>query len=141
TLAKRIPLPEEMLYLAGLTRVRYVFFYPETKDIVLAGPAEAWAADLSGRMRGIESGRPMVELQDLVVALRAFAPDVKKPPLIMCTIDPTKEGQAQVQQFLHSLHSQATPGQTQMIVDGLRTSMGMQDIHVGGVAANTHFAQ
>src|SRR5262249_35561088 len=44
---------EEMQVLAGLTRVRYVFFYPETKDIVLAGPAEGWAADATGRACGI----------------------------------------------------------------------------------------
>ena len=37
-----------MQFLAGLTRVRYVFYYPETKDIVLAGPAEGWAADAAG---------------------------------------------------------------------------------------------
>ena len=30
---------DEMRYLAGLLRVEYVFFYPETKDIVVAGPA------------------------------------------------------------------------------------------------------
>ena len=33
---------ETMLQLAGLTRIQYVFYYPETKDIVLAGPAEGW---------------------------------------------------------------------------------------------------
>src|SRR5437764_1373400 len=27
----------DMQYLAGLTRVQYVFYYPETKDIVIAG--------------------------------------------------------------------------------------------------------
>ena len=44
-LAGKKPPTEEMQFLAGLTRVRYVFYYPETKDIVLAGPAEGWAAD------------------------------------------------------------------------------------------------
>ncbi len=42
---------DEMKNLAGLTRVQYVFYYPDTKDIVIAGPAEGWAADLSGRVR------------------------------------------------------------------------------------------
>src|SRR5262249_19822697 len=44
---------EEMQYLAGITRVQYLFYYPDTKDIVLAGPAEGWAADPSGRICGI----------------------------------------------------------------------------------------
>ncbi len=39
---------DEMRYLAGLTRVQYVFFFPESNDIVIAGPAEGWATDLSG---------------------------------------------------------------------------------------------
>ena len=57
---------DEMRYLAGLQRVRYVFFYPESNDIVLAGPAEGWASDASGRTVGIGTGRPVVQLQDLV---------------------------------------------------------------------------
>ena len=42
---------DEMRYLAGLTRVQYIFFYPETNDVVLAGPAEGFAPDLAGRVR------------------------------------------------------------------------------------------
>ena len=41
-----------MRYLAGLLRVRYVFYYPDSKDIVLAGPAEGWVADPAGRIVG-----------------------------------------------------------------------------------------
>ena len=33
---------EAMKHLAGLTRIQYVFYYPETQDIVIAGPAEGW---------------------------------------------------------------------------------------------------
>ena len=135
------PPTEEMQFLAGLTRVRYVFYYPDTKDIVLAGPAEGWAADLSGRVCGIESGRPALQLQDLVVALRAFAPGERQAPVILCSIDPTPEGLARMQQFLRGVGSQITPDDTEMIVDGLRTNLGMQNIRVGGVAPNTHFAQ
>src|SRR5271165_1640518 len=29
---------DEMRYVAGLLRIRYVFFYPESSDIVIAGP-------------------------------------------------------------------------------------------------------
>ena len=35
-------LPAAVRYLSGLQRVQYVFVYPEKKDIVLAGPGEAW---------------------------------------------------------------------------------------------------
>jgi hypothetical protein len=51
------PVNDEMRYLAGLTRVQFIFYYPETNDIVLAGPAEGFAPDLSGRVPGIERSR------------------------------------------------------------------------------------
>lgn len=132
---------DEMLKLAGLTRVKYVFYYPESRDIVLAGPAEGWFTDPVGRVRGMESGRPIVELQDLVTALRAYAPAGKKTGVVMCSIDPTPEGLAAMQQFLREFGRRATPADTETIVEGLRSSLGMQNIRVGGVPATTHLAQ
>src|SRR5690349_21497694 len=38
-------LPEELKYLAGIQRIQYVLLYPETNDIVLAGPGEGWKLD------------------------------------------------------------------------------------------------
>lgn len=138
------PPTDEMRNLAGLTRVQNVFFYPETGDIVIAGPAEGWYADSTGRMVGIESGRPIIELQDLVVAMRAYAPGKKAPRSIGCSIDATPEGLANLQKFLKSVGSAADPSdpdRTQYIVDGLRTSLGLQKVSVQGVPADTHFAQ
>jgi hypothetical protein len=140
-LAKNQPPTEEMQFLAGLTRVRYVFYYPDTQDIVLAGPAEGWAPDAANRVCGIESGRPVIQLQDLIVALRAFPPSERKGQTILVSIDPTPEGLARMQNFMRNLSPQITPAHAQMIVNGLRTSMGMQNIRIGGVKPNTHFAQ
>jgi len=134
-------LTDEMRYLAGLLRVRYVFYYPETKDIVLAGPAEGWAVDPTGRAVGIGSGRPVVQLQDLVVALRAFPSNGKGASLIGCSIDPTEQGLAAMQSFLRSIGSRATPDDTQTIVNGLRTSLGYQQVSINGISPKTHFAQ
>jgi len=131
----------EMRNLAGLTRVQYVFYYPDTKDIVVAGPAEGWAADLAGRVRGIESGRPTIPLEDLIVALRAFAPKGKDANVVGCSIDPTKEGLANMQQTLTRLGSRATPNDTAMIVDALKQAMGLQNVTINGVSDKTHFAQ
>jgi hypothetical protein len=138
---------DTMRHLAGLTRLQYVFCYPESGDIVIAGPAEAWAETPSGRMLGVESGRPVLELQDLIVALRAFPPGAdNKKPFIYCSIDPTEEGLARMQQFLNELGGRIdnpayNPGQEQFIVNGLRERLGMQIITVGGVSPKTHFAQ
>jgi hypothetical protein len=136
---------DAMLHLAGLTRIRYVFYYPETKDIVLAGPAEGWVETPDGRMVGWNSGQPTLLLEDLAVALRTFAPEGKKNPLVYCSIDPTQDGLARMQQFLSEYGRQIQPGNEaaaeQFIAEGLRESLGMQVITVGGVPASTHFAQ
>src|SRR5262249_43622769 len=68
------PIDDVMQHLAGLTRIQYVFCYPKSGDVVVAGPAEAWAQAPSGRILAIDSGRPALDLDDLVVALRAFPP-------------------------------------------------------------------
>lgn len=132
---------DEMRNLVGLTRVKYVFFYPETNDIVLAGPAEPWADDLTGRARGIESGRPVVLLEDLVVALRAFGPQSRDSAVITCSIDPTQEGLANMQEFLRRIGRTNPNISEQGIVRGLKESLGLQTIRITGVSANTHFAQ
>jgi len=132
---------DEMLHLAGLTRVRYVFYYPETKDVVLAGPAEGWVETPDNRVVGLHTGQPILELQDLVVALRTFASKSSRNPLVYCSIDPTQEGLARMQQFLSEVGRQIQPGDEQFIVENLQQSLGPQVITIGGVPASTHFAQ
>lgn len=132
---------DEMRYLAGLLRVHYVFYYPESHDIVIGGPAEGWMTDPVGRVVGISSGRPVLQLQDLCVALRAFPPGGEPTQLIGCSIDPTAEGLAAMQEFLRKIGSTARPGDTQYIVHGLQTSLGLQTVSVNGVSPKTHFAQ
>ena len=130
---------EEMRYLAGLQRIKYVFFFPETKDIVLAGPAEGWFAGYEGVMVGLTTGRPVCELQDLVVALRAYSPD-NDVAVVGCSIDPTEEGNARLQQFIKGFGRYATPDRYPAFVAGLRESLGPQTIRVDGIPANTHAA-
>lgn len=132
---------DEMKALAGLTAVRYVFYYPDSKDIVLAGPAEGFAADGSGRVRGIDTGASTLLLEDLIVALRAHGPQASGSQVISVSIDPTPEGLARLQAFLNQVGSTTTPGQTQAIASGLRDSLGMQTVTIRGVDPRTHFAQ
>jgi len=132
---------EAMQHLAGLTRIKYVFYYPETQDIVLAGPAEGWVETAAGRVVGLHSGHPVLELQDLIVALRAFPPNEKSNPLVYCSIDATPEGLQRMQQFLSSVGRQIQSGDEQYIVEGLRESLGLQMITMGGISTKTHFAQ
>ncbi|HEX3871048.1 MAG TPA: DUF1598 domain-containing protein, partial [Pirellulales bacterium] len=138
---------DEMRYLAGLTRVTNVFFYPETGDIVLAGPAEGWFVDIAGRVVGLQTGRAIVELQDLVTALRAYpAGQGAGPNLIGCSIDATQDGLRAMQEFVNAQPkaadiSMATPEYAEYIVNGLRTNLGLQKVRIDGVPPTTHFAQ
>ncbi len=132
---------EAMKHLAGLTRIQYVFYYPETQDIVIAGPAEGWFESAPGRFVGLKSGQPVLELQDLLVAMRAFPPAQKSNPLVFCSIDATPEGLSRMQRFLSQVGRQIQPNDEQFIVDGLRESLGLQVVTLGGIPASTHFAQ
>ena len=101
------PLPADIRYLAGLQRVEYVFVYPERNDIVLAGPAEGWQLDELGNAVGLTTNRPVVLLDDLVVALRTAAASRLEP--ISCSIDPSAEGMQRLQQVLRGLKNVRNP--------------------------------
>ena len=137
--SRRGILNDEMRYLAGLLRVRYVFFYPDSNDIVIAGPAEGWVPDPAGRVVGITSGRPVVQLQDLAVALRMFPPNGRPTQLIGCSIDPTQEGLAAMQHFLRT--TQPDFNNPRVFAEELRNSLGLQVVTINGVPPRTHFAQ
>ncbi|MEQ8790581.1 MAG: DUF1598 domain-containing protein [Pirellulaceae bacterium] len=134
-------LTAEMAYLAGLTRVRYVMLLPETNDIILAGPAEPAFMDADGEVRGIDSMKPCVQLQDVVAAMRAYPPGGRYTYHIGCSIDPTAEGLARMQQFIAQISRRGAPRSAKIIVNGLREAMGKQNITITGVSPESHFAQ
>jgi len=134
-------LTDDMRYLAGLTRIRNVFFYPETGDIVIAGTAEGFMTNTAGRPVGIHTGRAVLELQDLVVAMRAFPPSGQRTEALVVSIDPTPEGLAKMRQYLVSIAGRVTPADDQRIAMGLKDNLGLQDIRIEGIPRTTHFAQ
>lgn len=138
--AKQDP-TDEMKYLAGLTRLQYVFYYPDSKDIVIAGPAEGFVADLSMRVIGIASGRAVLELQDLIAALRSFPPEGKPGHVLSVSIDPSPEGLQRMQNWLASIQGRVQPGDAAAIVEGLKRELGLHQVTVQGISPQTHFAQ
>jgi len=139
------PVPDEMANLAGLTRVQYIFIYPATEDqpgdIVLAGPAEPWVRDAFGRPIGVESTSPLVQLEDLAAALRAFPPGQPADLLVGCSIDPTQEGLANMQAFLNKVGLVNPQGSMLEIVNGMREALGPQTVTIDGISPRTHYAQ
>ena len=128
---------EEMKYLAGIQRITHVFYFADSKDIVIAGPAEGWFPGYEGAMIGVNTNQPVCELQHLITALRAYAPNKDGAGIVGCSIDPTEEGNVRLQQF----QTQSGRLTRQQFVNGVRDSLGMQKITVDGIPATTHAAQ
>ena len=129
-------LPEAVRYLGGLQRVEYVLVYPEQNDVVLAGPAEGWRVDALGNVVGLTTGRSVLLLEDLIVALRTRA--VAQLEAISCSIDPTPEGMQRFQTVFSSLREMGDANQTLL---ALEEALGPQRITVTGVPQSSHFAR
>ena len=97
------PLPDEVLFLAGLQDIRYVFVYPEQKDIVLAGFGEGWRVDDHGNVVGVTTGKPVLLLDDLLTALRTAESSARTG--ISCSIDPTLKASGNMRAYVSSLRT------------------------------------
>ncbi len=124
---------EEMANLAGLTRIENVFVYPETGDVVIAGPAEGWEVGAEGATVGIKSGRPTLRLEDLVVALRAYPAEGKGASLVGCSIDPSEEGLRSMQAYLNetSQPNVASDAECVEYAAGIRDALGLHKLTFG----------
>jgi len=129
------PLPAEVVFLAGLQEIRYVFVYPEEKDVVLAGFGEGWRVDNRGNVVGITTGRPVMLLDDLLTALRAGATSTAAG--ISCSIDPTQAGIEHLRSHVARLK---TVGNRSTTAVGIEKALGRQLVTFTGVPATSHFA-
>lgn len=127
------PLPDAIQLLAGLQEVRYVIAYPERNDIVLIGPGEGWKINETGDIVGVTTGRPVMQLDDLLIALRSGGAEA-----IQCSIDPTPEGLARLQTLTKQLK---TAGNLQATLAAIEEALGPQVVSVGGVPESSHFAR
>lgn len=134
-IASQAPLSADLLYLAGLQRIEYVFAYPEAGDIVIAGPAEGWV--LQGRdVVGASSGDAVLRLDDLLDALHSASAD-HSGERASCSIDPTAEGMLRLQQMLASRNLQLNDAGLKLI----EQQVGEQQVTVTGVRPGSHFAR
>jgi hypothetical protein len=129
-------LPDEVRFLAGLQRVEYVMVYPDLSDIVLVGYGEGWKVDDRGNVVGVTTGRPVMQLDDLVVALRTAEAAAHGP--IQCSIDPTKEGLARIQQMAARF---LIPNQDpKEMAAEMEQALGPQTVSFHNVPPNSRFA-
>jgi hypothetical protein len=130
---------DEMRVLAGLERVKYVLIYPQTHDLVLAGPADDWQMEPEGRLVAKTSGHPVLRLDDLVVILRHMLGS--RDARFGCSITPTEAGLAATQEFLaQSNRTPLKPGAEarEAWLKQLRAHLGRQTVTVDGIDPRTH---
>lgn len=126
------PLSSELQNLAGLYEIRYLIVSPADNDLFLVGPAGPWHWSSDGRAVNSKTGKPVLQLDDLVVCLRnAFGEQGK----FGCSIDPRPDNLQQTQQLL-----QADLGKQSGWQKKLRETLGLQDISVFGIPADSHAA-
>jgi hypothetical protein len=131
------PVPPEVAFLGGLERITHLFVDPEGNDIILAGPADRISVAADGTVVGAASKRPLLQLEDFVVALRAI--DAARQGGILCSIDPEPAGITRLQAFLGQ---QKTIGRDpQAVMRGMEQALGPQAVRVAGVPGDSRFAR
>jgi len=85
----------------------------------------------------LNTGKPVIELDDLVTALRAYAPGKKPTGQISCSIDPTPEGQHRYEALMAKGGLKAGAG----ALAAVKRAFGLQAISVTGVPADSHLAR
>jgi hypothetical protein len=85
---------------------------------------------------GETTGRPVLLLDDLIVALRTR--QVEQLEAISCSIDPTPEG---MQRYRALMSRQRTIGDSDSTMAAMEEALGPQKITVTGVPVTSHFAR
>ncbi len=126
------PLDAVMLTLAGLQRAQFVFAYPESGDLVIAGPAGDWYVSDDGHILSKVTNLPVVRLDDLLCLLRR-GPSAADSHF-GCSINPRQESLAKTQEFLAaSSRRPLEPSQRKQWLSDLRDTVGRQDIEIFGI--------
>jgi len=134
------PLPIEVRYLAGLRRIDEVVLVPNDNDAILIGPAAGWTQLPSGDIVDPETHRPLLELDDLAIALRFSTASSRPSSFIGCSIDPTDNGLKRYARYLRKLKGPLDSQRFPTLVKGMQQAMGLQDVRIFGVPDTSRFA-
>jgi len=127
----------KLRHLAGLTRIKHVFVYPEAGQLVIAGPSEPVDATEPHRPAGERTGRPVVQLTDLVDMLRLAAAGEEK---IGCSLDPAPKSMERAQAVARRYGS-ISRGERKPFVRDMKEAMGGQTVRLFGVSDTSRAAQ
>ena len=133
------PPTEVMQLMAGLESIEFVVIDDSARDVILIGPAGPWTVNAEGRIVSQEHGRPVMRLDDLVVLLRnAFLGKGQ----FVCSITPTQQNLARTQAYIQETSKRPlAQGERPEWLEGLRSSLGNQEIEIEGIDAQTRVAR
>jgi len=140
-LAQGRPVPASMALLAGLTKVEYVFLFPESNEIVIGGPAEGWDYNAQGQAVSRESSVPTLQLEDFVTVFRTFA---RGDADFGCSINTRDQNVQSLQKFVETSLARGplnAGAGVRSFVNQIQKQLGRQDIVVWGVPADSRVAR
>jgi hypothetical protein len=126
-------LPPEVRHVGGLTRIDYILVYPEERDLVIAGPVEEVDDANPLQPRGRLTGRPIVQFDDLVTALRMVG---RGPQPFGCSIDMPPDSFAKSQEISRTHRNGRRADQ----VRALAEAIGPQAIRLFGTPEDSRTA-
>jgi hypothetical protein len=131
--------PEELRYLSGLTQIRYVFVFPDQNDLVIAGPAEPWRVvrgdgDSTEYVYGTKTGRPILQLDDLIVALRTA--DEGGGQQFGCGIYPSPDSLKIADEIAQTMFNRPRAER----IKAMQERLGPQDVRIFGTRNDTRLA-
>ncbi len=131
------PVPDDLRFLGGMTKLRYVFAFPEEKDLVIAGDVEPYDQIDPRRPIGLKTGRPVLQLDDLVTLLRTVGPGNGKNAF-GCSIDPAADAMKRVEDIIKDKDNKKLPKdqKTQMMIE----SVGPHTVRYIGQETDTRVA-
>ena len=132
-------LPADLRFLGGIVRLKYVFVFPEEKDLVIAGPAEPFDVDVAYRPLGRYTGRPVLQLDDLVTALRHVGPGGKSGAL-GCTLEVTQEIFDRIQKKTKEVGPMAPSIGNRRATELIAEAGGAQPVKYIGLEADNRYA-
>ena len=135
------PIVETMKNLAGITQLKYIVVDQKSHDVLIGGPSEAWKYDKNGNPVGVKSGRPTLQLDDLVTVLRTFSKDGQQN--FGCSFNPRQEGLKELQAFVEKSNARGPlePTAVKAWVNQLSNKLGPQDIELWGVPRDSRVAR
>ncbi len=140
-LANGRSVPASMAFLAGITKVQYIFVFPETGEIVIGGPAEGWEYNAVGQAVGRESHAPTLQLDDFVTVFRTFASGAVD---FGCSINTRDDNVKAVMEYAAASLAKGplnAGSGVKGFVNQIQNRLGRQDIVIWGVPADSRVAR